>query len=170
MKKIFLTVSLAGILIFSACKSENKDKSSEEISTEQSQNMPVSMSADSQQTIVSEPSGTVAQPVVNPAAPVSTAKGMNPAHGEPGHRCDIAVGAPLNSPPGQTPAATPTIMSAEPNNSASPTIPVPAGGGVQPQVIQSTPAPSGPTPPGMNPPHGEPGHDCSIAVGAPLKK
>lgn len=26
------------------------------------------------------------------------------------------------------------------------------------------------TPPGMNPPHGAPGHDCAIAVGAPLKK
>ena len=23
---------------------------------------------------------------------------MNPAHGAPGHRCDISVGAPLNSP------------------------------------------------------------------------
>ncbi|MFT5254085.1 MAG: hypothetical protein ACI87N_003148 [Flavobacteriales bacterium] len=26
-----------------------------------------------------------------------TAKGMNPPHGEKNHRCDIAVGAPLNS-------------------------------------------------------------------------
>ncbi len=26
------------------------------------------------------------------------------------------------------------------------------------------------TPPGMNPPHGAPGHDCAVAVGAPLKK
>ena len=25
------------------------------------------------------------------------------------------------------------------------------------------------TAPGMNPPHGQPGHDCSIAVGSPLK-
>jgi hypothetical protein len=25
-------------------------------------------------------------------------KGMNPQHGQAGHRCDIAVGAPLNSP------------------------------------------------------------------------
>jgi hypothetical protein len=24
---------------------------------------------------------------------------MNPQHGQPGHRCDIAVGAPLNSKP-----------------------------------------------------------------------
>lgn len=31
-------------------------------------------------------------------------------------------------------------------------------------------APQVATPPGMNPPHGAPGHDCAIAVGAPLKK
>ncbi len=38
----------------------------------------------------------------------STAPGMNPPHGQPGHRCDIAVGAPLDSPPGtgKTPPAT----------------------------------------------------------------
>jgi hypothetical protein len=24
-------------------------------------------------------------------------KGIDPSHGQPGHRCDIAVGAPLNS-------------------------------------------------------------------------
>ncbi|MCF8714506.1 hypothetical protein JM658_06640 [Joostella atrarenae] len=28
----------------------------------------------------------------------TTASGMNPAHGQPGHRCDIAVGAPLTAP------------------------------------------------------------------------
>jgi hypothetical protein len=27
------------------------------------------------------------------------ARGLNPAHGQPGHRCDIAVGQPLNSTP-----------------------------------------------------------------------
>ncbi len=37
-------------------------------------------------TIVAPPTGAVAA-------------GMNPAHGQPNHRCDIAVGAPLNSKP-----------------------------------------------------------------------
>ena len=27
------------------------------------------------------------------------ANGLNPAHGQPGHRCDIAVGQPLSSAP-----------------------------------------------------------------------
>ena len=44
--------------------------------------------------------------VVTP--PVKTAPGMNPPHGEPGHRCDIAVGAPLNSPKkAETPVTIP---------------------------------------------------------------
>lgn len=28
----------------------------------------------------------------------NSGNGLNPAHGQPGHRCDIAVGAPLTSP------------------------------------------------------------------------
>jgi len=40
-------------------------------------------------------------PALSPlAAPAkAVAPGMNPAHGQPGHRCDIAVGQPLNSKP-----------------------------------------------------------------------
>ena len=84
---------------------------------------------------------------IQKAPPTTTAPGMNPPHGQPGHRCDIAVGAPLNSPKGVTQPAqvTPTSIKA-PTNIAAPTT----------------------TAPGMNPPHGQPGHRCEIAVGAPL--
>jgi len=40
-------------------------------------------------------------PVEINQTPGATAAGMNPPHGQPNHRCDIAVGAPLNSPPKQ---------------------------------------------------------------------
>ena len=73
-----------------------------------------------------------------------TATGMNPEHGKPGHRCDIAVGAPLNSKP-ITPASqqkSPEVVTAKKTVTA----------------------------PGMNPPHGEPGHRCDIAVGSPLSQ
>ena len=83
---------------------------------------------------------------------VATA-GLNPAHGQPGHRCDIAVGAPLNSP-----AAKPATTATTATTTSQP-------------VITSTPgAVAAPvkTAPGMNPPHGQPGHRCDIAVGAPL--
>jgi len=83
--------------------------------------------------------------------PVSTtvAPGMNPPHGQPGHRCDIAVGAPLNS----APATTTTTPVSTPINISSDKLTQPATTAVAP---------------GMNPPHGQPGHRCDIAVGAPL--
>ena len=91
------------------------------------------------------------QPTMQPVAqaPVKVAKGMNPPHGQPGHRCDIAVGAPLNSP-----AATAKAMPATTSQ---------AGTAISREI-----APPVKTAPGMNPPHGQPGHRCDIAVGAPL--
>ncbi|HET6244501.1 MAG: hypothetical protein H0V01_11120 [Bacteroidetes bacterium] len=77
---------------------------------------------------------------------------LNPVHGEPGHRCEIAVGAPLDSDPGQ--AAITTIS--QPDLSTTPTFSQPVE-----KVIAAN---------GTNPAHGEPGHDCAIAVGAPLNK
>ena len=75
----------------------------------------------------------------------NTANAVNPAHGQPGHRCDIAVGAPLNSAPAK-PAVT---------NSASTNM-APAS----PKTNTSAS--------GLNPAHGQPGHRCDIAVGASL--
>jgi hypothetical protein len=46
-------------------------------------------------------------------APVATKAGMNPPHRQAGHRCDIAVGAPLNSPVAK--AATPTATTGKPS-------------------------------------------------------
>lgn len=83
------------------------------------------------------------------ASPGVTMAGMNPAHGEPNHRCDIAVGAPLSSPAGNTAAATPTVQTV---TAPAPTAPAPVNMGTA----------------RLNPAHGEPGHDCSKQVGAPL--
>jgi len=81
----------------------------------------------------------------------TTPAGMNPAHGQPGHRCDLAVGAPLNS---ATPAKTKTTTVPQQNITVTPTT----------NTTSNTTA----TAPGMNPPHGQPGHRCDITVGAPL--
>ena len=67
---------------------------------------------------------------------------MNPAHGQPGHRCDIPVGAPLNGAAGNS-NSTPTL-----NKTNS--VPASISGN------------------GVNPPHGQPGHRCDIKVGDPL--
>lgn len=93
----------------------------------------------------------------NLAAPVGAAKGMNPAHGQPLHRCDIPVGAPLNSPIATSKAATPQVISQQNQ-------PVPASSAAATTVVTT------PTPEGMNPPHGQTNHRCDIAVGAPLPK
>lgn len=97
-------------------------------------------------TVVSAPQVVTQQT----AAQTATAPGMNPPHGQPGHRCDISVGAPLNSKPVAPAAAQPTVVNA------------------QPQVTMKEVPTTTKTAPGMNPPHGEAGHRCDIAVGAPL--
>ena len=114
------------------------------------------------------------QPAATPtqAAPQRTASGVNPPHGQPGHRCDIAVGAPLNSPAGS--ASTPQMKAStiSSNGQFTPGAPVK----VTTTNNNATPAtppilqPQQTTAPGMNPPHGQPGHRCEIAVGAPLPK
>lgn len=95
-----------------------------------------------------------------------TAAGMNPPHGQSGHRCDIAVGAPLNS----AKAAVANVVSAPVVNTpqSTPSTAIPAT-----LTVPNAPAVSTPevvTAPGMNPPHGKEGHRCDTAVGAPLPK
>jgi hypothetical protein len=91
------------------------------------------------------------------AAPVvtKTAVGLNPAHGQPGHRCEIPVGAPLDSKPTQPTTVNTAPQSVVTQPSAQPVVINPA----------TTPVATGP---GLNPEHGKPGHRCDIAVGAPL--
>lgn len=98
--------------------------------------------------------------ISSPAAASIAAPGMNPAHGQPGHRCDIPVGQPLNSQaaPAQNVAVNtvPNAVQVDPNA-------LPAG-----QVIVPDKNQAAKTAPGMNPPHGQPGHRCDIPVGQPL--
>lgn len=94
--------------------------------------------------------------VNQPSAPVISKAGLNPAHGQPGHRCDIPVGSPLDSKPTQ-----PTVNTVSQPATITPT-PSPAA-----PVINTNPAP-GAVAAGLNPAHGQPGHRCDIAVGAPL--
>lgn len=103
------------------------------------------------------------QPAQNPSAAAVTAPGINPPHGQPGHRCDIPVGQPLNSKPqqpDQTPSATPNqaqTIQIDPNS-------------LKPGKfsVENGKAKNTKTAKGMNPPHGEPGHRCDIPVGQPL--
>ncbi|MBK7434944.1 MAG: hypothetical protein IPI66_14355 [Chitinophagaceae bacterium] len=106
---------------------------------------PVTFTSDQMQKAMQQAQQATVQPVQTNSQPVVTAPGMNPPHGQPGHRCDIQVGAPLNSKP-------PHSLFSNPTDSRHHSTPQPV-----PTV----------TAPGMNPPHGQPGHRCDIAVGAP---
>lgn len=83
---------------------------------------------------------------------------LNPEHGQPYHRCDIPVGAPINSAPPAA-AGSPVVTQNAPktnNFNTSPMAPAQNSGTV-----------AGPKP-AVNPPHGEPHHRCDLQVGAPL--
>lgn len=139
---------------------------------------PLNSAAPQGQAVTAQPAQTVQ---VNPnqnvvtttttAAPAKVAKGMNPAHGQPGHRCDIPVGSPLNSPVAKatasTTASTPQSGSVQQNFTVTP----PANNAV-PALLstESANTKAVTTSDGMNPAHGQPGHRCDVAVGAPLPK
>lgn len=91
-----------------------------------------------------------------PAVPLATTKAINPAHGQPGHRCDIAVGAPLNE--AASTQNTITTGGEQQTNPNTTVIPTPNSPAATPHID------------GMNPPHGQENHRCDIAVGAPLPK
>ena len=103
---------------------------------------------------------------------------LNPAHGEPFHRCDIPVGAPLDSPPANTTRQTtsdpvqpsiPQTSSPAPGTANNPTAPTLENAmRMNPSQARSTNAPATGTKPRLTPPHGQPWHRCDIAVGSPL--
>lgn len=159
--KIFLSSLLAVSLFMVSCKKELQPQESSEpteavaldaTANTQTPAQPVNMQPQQQPAV---------QQQVQPQA-TTTAPGMNPPHGQPNHRCDIAVGAPLNSPPGKNPAqaqAAPAPVQAQPvsaNAGNATMLPSNTGG----NAVAA----------GVNPPHGMPGHRCDIAVGAPLPK
>lgn len=130
------------LAVIISCGDSDKAKTSTEKST-----------VSSPASLVAKDTGKIQTVQQQPAAPAISHAGLNPAHGQPGHRCDIPVGSPLNSKPEQ-PAVT-TIS--QPSATQAPATP----------VINTTPG-TGVALPGLNPAHGQPGHRCDIAVGAPL--
>lgn len=160
MKKIILPAII--LLSIVSCKDSQPDKdesiipkTTAVISTDQAQLTSVTAPAVNpsqsmpgtavQATPVSQQINTVAQPIA-PQQNISTVKpgaGLNPAHGQPGHRCDISVGAPLNSSV-QKPQAPPATIS-------KPTLISGQSTAINPAIA-------------VNPPHGQPGHKCDVGA------
>lgn len=159
MKTIIVSTFLS-LVLFTSCKKELEPQASSEVTTTEGgvAESPAPEAQNMEQKFEVQNPNTQTVQAPNPVqtqTAATTAPGMNPPHGQPNHRCDIAVGAPLNSPKGATPPAP--MQQQIPQGKASVT-PV--------DMASGTTA----TAPGMNPPHGQAGHRCEIAVGAPLPK
>lgn len=87
---------------------------------------------------------------MNTTANTSGEVQLNPAHGMPGHRCDIPVGQPLNSQPNNVKIETNTSENQ------------------QSIFINNTSNSNNSGSAKLNPAHGQPGHRCDIPVGQPL--
>ena len=107
---------------------------------------------------------TITPTETKPILPANSSKKLNPPHGQPGHKCEIAVGAPLDG--------TSSIDN-NTNTTNAQTLAIAPTQKNEPTIITTTPVPTiqnkiAATNIKLNPAHGEPGHQCGIAVGAPL--
>ncbi|MES2574988.1 MAG: hypothetical protein V4572_08595 [Bacteroidota bacterium] len=159
--KSFFSLLLTSSLLFISCKKELEPQDN----PIPSKIVPFTEAANIQQNQTLQNQSIVNQNTTTQTTtttPIPVAKGMNPAHGQPGHRCDIAVGAPLNSPVAKP--KTTTVVPQQSNvvsTTVTPSVPATLAAPATPAVT---------TPEGMNPPHGQAGHRCDIAVGAALPK
>src|SRR4028118_1175488 len=95
MKNIVLTTFAFIIISFMACHTNTpEDDATTSPATSIETDITTSISNDTTKATVTTNNKTTS-PLTDPQR-ASTA--LNPQHGQPGHRCDIAVGAPLNSP------------------------------------------------------------------------
>ena len=161
MKKQLILAIIIGSTLFVSCKKDEEVKPVEET---QQQAQPFSGEAWLKQTVGGQNQQPVQQQAVQQSTTtqMQTTAGLNPPHGQPGHRCEIPVGAPLDSKPAQkTQPQTTQVVTTKP--AEQPVMKINSNSG-------STTITGTSTPPGMNPPHGQEGHRCDIAVGAPLPK
>jgi hypothetical protein len=133
MKKIIIHAFVVSLIILSACGNPPAYDTAA-----QAPNAAFAAPASVADSSLSTPSLPASMPLQNIGA-------LNPEHGKPNHRCDIAVGALLSSP-------------VQPIQQAMPA-----------QRLPSLPAATnGNSVARLNPAHGQPGHDCSVQVGQPL--
>lgn len=96
--KTILGVVFVGALIFTSCKNEapdveqNIEQPSVEVPTS---NMPEPTESEMQEPAPAPTQEAPAMLQQNATPAPQTSQRLNPEHGQPNHRCDIAVGAPL---------------------------------------------------------------------------
>ncbi|RKS96348.1 hypothetical protein [Chryseobacterium defluvii] len=160
MKNTFLGLVAISILTVSCKKDERATYLKEEAGAQASN---IAVNNNTPQASLLNQAGI--QPAQNaaPVAAQATAPGMNPPHGQPGHRCDIPVGQPLSGKPAQAGATQNVTVGNNQTIQIDPNALKPGK-----FTVDNTTGKPVKTAPGMNPPHGEPGHRCDIPVGQPL--
>ena len=91
-------MAFVGALIFTSCKNEQADveQNTDQPSIEvPASNMPEPTESEMQEPMPAPTQEAPAMLQQNPTAAPQTSQRLNPEHGQPNHRCDIAVGAPL---------------------------------------------------------------------------
>ncbi len=160
MKYFALILLACGMAMFTGCNNSKSEDATTEATNPAVNSAPATVQGSTPDSAM-KINNTTTNPDVpklnTPTTTISTGKGLNPEHGKPGHRCDIPVGASLDSKP--TPAAATTTIPATGSKPTAPIIPV---------TTQAQPAANTTVTTGLNPEHGKPGHRCDIAVGAPL--
>lgn len=136
LKSVFAFISIFTLFLFSSCSPARNDSRQTPQVPALPENQLENSSVETEKSAVEIPEAANQESTTENSSAVI----MNPPHGQPGHRCEIPVGAPLNSQPTNTTQQVTSNPSPSTNNA-----------GVM-----------------INPPHGEPGHRCEIPVGAPL--
>ena len=155
MNKIFSIGLMA--LAFASCQNSTDNDTTDALSSDSiTMSAPTAAMANDESNPAAVTTAAPASAEATPPQTAGAASTPNPEHGKPGHRCDIPVGAPLNSPAGKTQVSP--LEGAAPGMTMSPPSAQPAAAPVTGGAGQR-----------INPAHGRPGHDCAVPVGQPLK-
>lgn len=160
MKSYLVVLAVAGIITMISCSPPQKESKQGPVPQE-NQGPQTILTADTSATLPSVPATVPAKAASTEPAVINatgTPPKLNPAHGQPFHRCDIAVGSPLNAAPSvNNTKAAPTMQNGPRLNNP------PVNNPTAPTVANANA-----TPPKLNPAHGQPFHRCEIPVGSPL--
>ncbi len=167
---VFIATVVLGTMI--SCSPAQKESKPVEVQ-QQNQVPNTIVKPDTSATVSSIPVTVPATVTTNEPMVVNTATTppeLNPAHGQPYHRCDIPVGSPLNAAAPAKAAVSAKATSPINRTGTSPTLENAArlNGQRTNNLTTPTVANATTTPPKLNPPHGQPFHRCEIPVGSPL--
>src|SRR5512139_384240 len=109
MKRLNISLAILFMVFIMACDQSAKTKSSDNSVSKsaKAQAAPAQSQSSGTASVSKENIPEAIPPYATPN--LSASEDLNPPHGQPGHRCDIAVGAPLDSPAGTGKSTSPVV-------------------------------------------------------------